>query len=672
MMVNNYSLLNGDEQEELMSHYPIGSWSHSKLALFNRNEKAFERKHLWNDWSGKTRVSTIAGQAYHEALRVYFEEYGVIPRLNIIQLEKIAFDYVAKVRPNRWRVTKTLSTIEKCISEAHKIVSSLLKNFLTEIEVYAEHIDYIYTVESHINEWVCVNGVDIPLPLNAIADIVIRTKDGKNVIIDHKSLKTYTPDEERAMTGGKQAIIYVLAVEQKLGIEIDEVWFIENKYSMNKDKSPQLRAVKIEINKDSRRLYEAMVYQSLKRMLEAVNDPDYIYLVNDSDSFEDLGELYDFWMKTMIADVDDFNLSPAQKNHLEKRNKKIKDATLAGISPKAIIEFRKNAAAFITMDYSMENMTNSEKIEHLLRSFGYIVNVAYVQDGYASDTYLLQVNSGLKIKDINKYQLDIAAALGVSQVTIGSTLREHEDGRSYVAINVNKKRERDLLFDPSALVGRKIPIGRDNFEKLIVWDLDNHATPHVLCCGATGSGKSVSIKATIAFAELAGVTDIHIFDPKYEFCDLANSNIKVYNEIEKIESVMAELVRDMQNRTKNGDRHTTMIIFDEFADAIAQSRKGKALRGEKSLEDNMQMVAQKGRSLGFRILIAMQRASTKIINGDAKVNFPVQICFRVPKAIDSQVVLDEEGAEGLAGYGDGLINSPEYLGIQRFQGYYKP
>jgi DNA segregation ATPase FtsK/SpoIIIE-like protein len=43
----------------------------------------------------------------------------------------------------------------------------------------------------------------------------------------------------------------------------------------------------------------------------------------------------------------------------------------------------------------------------------------------------------------------------------------------------------------------------------------------------------------------------------------------------------------------------------------------------------------------------------------------------VPKDIDSQVVIDEPGAEALNGRGDGLIKSPEYMGVVRFQGFYK-
>ncbi len=136
--------------------------------------------------------------------------------------------------------------------------------------------------------------------------------------------------------------------------------------------------------------------------------------------------------------------------------------------------------------------------------------------------------------------------------------------------------------------------------------------------------------------------------------------------------MMALLVSDMHGRARTGSSSgLTLVVFDEFADAVAQARSGKALGGDKPLEENLRILAQKGRSLGFRIIAATQRASTKVITGDAKVNFPVQVCFRVPKAVDSNVVIDEDGAECLAGHGDGLLRSPEYLGTVRFQGFYR-
>jgi DNA segregation ATPase FtsK/SpoIIIE-like protein len=164
------------------------------------------------------------------------------------------------------------------------------------------------------------------------------------------------------------------------------------------------------------------------------------------------------------------------------------------------------------------------------------------------------------------------------------------------------------------------------------------------------------------------------------------------NEIEQIENTMAKLVYEMNEAVKNRSKVDVLIVFDEFADALASARKGNELKvyedvsvgvysnGSpkykrecvdelKSLEENLRILLQKGRSVGFRIVAATQRASVKVITGDAKVNFPVQVCFRVPKETDSRVVIDEAGAESLAGAGDGLMKSPEYLGVVRFQAY---
>ena len=451
-------------------------------------------------------------------------------------------------------------------------------------------------------------------------------------------------------------------------MKIDEVRLLENKISANKDKSPQIKRFTLELDADSRRLYEALLYEPLRRMIEAVSNPDYIYTVNDSDNLSDKAELYEFWTRTLIADVDDFNIPEGKKSLIAQRQRKIKDSSLASIDPRVITSFRKNAASFITFDYSMTNMTNSERIEHSLRTFGIIVKVAHEIKGFSSDTFLLECGAGVKIDNIRRFNLEIASALCVPCVRIGRTLVQHE-GRAYLPVEVNKKQEETLLWDAAHLQGFKIPIGMDNFRNVIYWNLENNSTPHMLICGATGSGKSVSIRSTIEYAKAAGIGQIIMLDPKYEFCDVEGLNC--YNEIEDIERVMASLVNEMNVRVRTKQKGPmTLVIIDEFADAIAQARSGKALDGERSREENLRILTQKGRSVGFRIVAATQRASTKIITGDTKVNFPVQVCFRVPKAIDSNVVIDEDGAETLAGHGDGLMKSPEYLNTIRFQGFY--
>lgn len=689
--MSKYESYTREQLEELFSSFLIDSWSFSKVACFARNEKDFERIYIYGE-KGKRSVSSIAGNAYHEALKDFFVQHGERREVALPDLETLAYNYIEEIPANVWKLQKTYPTVEECKAKAVKSATSFLRNFYGERILYTDAIAKVLGVELPLTEWVAVNGVDIPLPCHAIIDLVFIDKEGKVIIVDHKSRSKYTEDEEMAFVCGKQAITYALCAEAHFGVRVDEVWFVENKDSLNKDKSAQLKKFLIRLDNDTRRLYESLLYEPLRRMIQAVSDPDYVYVINDNDNMADRADLYRFWAKTMIAEVDDFNVPDGKKALIAQRQKKIRDASLAMINPKTISSFEKRAASFIHYDLSDMDMTNSEKIEHVLRTFGILVKVAHELKGYSSNTYLLEISAGVKIANIMKYKLDIANVLNVPSVRIADQLGMYE-GKSYVVVESSHKQEGVLEWKADYLVGSRLPIGIDNFGEVVYWDIDNQATPHLLVCGATGSGKSVSIISTLQYALEAGITDIYIFDPKYEFTRFNGMKIKVYNEIEDIETSMRKLVEDMQRRAKAGVSHKTLVIFDEFADAVAAAKSGKELDIKeqvctgmsaagmpkfemktvgrlKSLEENLKMLLQKGRSLGFRIIAATQRASTKVITGDAKVNLPVQICFRVPKEVDSKVVLDESGAESLNGRGDGLMRSPEYPNVIRFQGFY--
>ena len=62
-----------------------------------------------------------------------------------------------------------------------------------------------------------------------------------------------------------------------------------------------------------------------------------------------------------------------------------------------------------------------------------------------------------------------------------------------------------------------------------------------------------------------------------------------------------------------------------FGDTLVPKMKLQKTGSKNTLEENLRILLQKGRSVGFRILAATQRASVKVITGDAKANFPVQI-----------------------------------------------
>jgi hypothetical protein len=690
--MSKYEQYTNEQLEELFSNYLMDSWSFSKVSTFARNEKAFEMSYIYN-YFYKSSAASIAGNAYHNGLKKRFVALMDGEMLDIIDIEKTAFEYIQERPANKWKIQKTTPTVEECIIKATKTSSALIKNFFKEESVYTSDIKEILAVEKYIDVWLTINGVDIPLPCHLQIDLVFETNDGRIIVVDHKSKDKFTDEKASSLVIGKQAITYAKGYEKASGIKVDEVWFIENKYSANRDKSSQLKPIKVILDEDTRKLYEAILYEPLKRMIEAISDPDYVFLINDNDTFVDLAEIYNFWAKTMIAEVYEFDIKESKRDLIEKRLKKIRNAAIAGINPKVISDFKKNAAKFITYDFNNKNMTKAEKIEHVLNTFGISVQVEHEFKGYSSDTFLLEVGIGTKIINVISRKMDIANALDVVSVRIKDNLFVYE-GKSYVSIEIAKKREKSLFYDEKHLSEMKIPIGIDNFGKTIVWDLDNHSTPHMLIGGSTGSGKTVSLISTIAYAQKAGLQDVFIFDPKFEFQSLNIPGADIYSDIEDIETTMELLVEDMQERVKSGQNHITLVVFDEFADAVANSKRGNALKiyeeevignyangmaktkrvctgQKKSLEENLKILLQKGRSVGFRIIAATQRASVKVITGDAKANFGTIVSFRLPKAVDSKVMLDEEGAEALTGYGDGLIKSSEYMDVVRFQGFYK-
>lgn len=681
--------------EELFSNYLLNNWSHSALSEFSRHEKAFEMKYIYR-MDSKRSSTTIAGSAYHAALEFFFNGLQSGVYHDVATLQAIAFDFIDQVPANVWKLQKTSPTVEESRQKAYKNVSVLLTNFYGELTIYTDEIEEVLGVELYLDEWLNVNGVDIPLPCHARIDLLAKTKNGKRVLIDHKSKTTFSDEKEIVFNNGKQAITYVLGYEMATGEKIDEVWFVENKVSQNKDKTPQLILFPIIIDDNSRKLYELMLYEPLKRMIEAVSNPDYVYLINENDNFTDSAEINEFWAQTLISEVEDFNIPDDKKEMIRKRDRKIRDASSVSISPAVIKKFRQSAASFIQYNLSDKNMTSQEKIEHILKTFGIDVRVKHVFNGYSSATFLLEVAAGIPISRVQQRSLDVANALDVASVRMMKELYVHE-GKSYLAVESAKKREENLIFHPDYLKpGNKIPLGIDNFGHVIDWNLENPSTPHMLVCGGTGSGKSVFLRSIIEYCKLSGVDKIVIFDPKFEFVRKYSSNngMSIISDIEDIELEMGVLVEEMNGLVKSGTTRKTLIIFDEFADAVANSRSGKELNNystvvvgaykngmaktkrectsqDKSLEENLRILLQKGRSVGFRIIAATQRASVKVITGDAKVNFPVQVCFRVAKEVDSKVVLDESGAEALQGNGDGLIKSPEYADTIRFQAFYK-
>jgi DNA segregation ATPase FtsK/SpoIIIE, S-DNA-T family len=101
-------------------------------------------------------------------------------------------------------------------------------------------------------------------------------------------------------------------------------------------------------------------------------------------------------------------------------------------------------------------------------------------------------------------------------------------------------------------------------------------------------------------------------------------------------------------------------IIDELADLMMVSSS--------DIETPIARIAQMARAVGIHLILATQRPSREVITGLIKANFPTRISFKVSSRINSQIVLDDTGAEALLGNGDMLFLPPGASHLVRAQG----
>lgn len=210
--------------------------------------------------------------------------------------------------------------------------------------------------------------------------------------------------------------------------------------------------------------------------------------------------------------------------------------------------------------------------------------------------------------------------------------------------------------------------------------IDLAAMPHLLVAGTTGSGKSVFLNHLLLQLMALGPDRVRfvLVDPKrvefMPFRDVAPVYVSdgdalacaafLAEEMERRFHLLERFrARDITDLPADDRMPRYVCVVDELA-ALMLGSMGPAIGSA------LTKVAQMARAAGIHLVLATQRPTVDVVTGLLKANIPARVSFLVNSRVDSQVIIDEPGAEGLRGKGDMLVRIPGQRGLARAQGEY--
>ncbi|MEP6682329.1 MAG: DNA translocase FtsK [Parafilimonas sp.] len=299
---------------------------------------------------------------------------------------------------------------------------------------------------------------------------------------------------------------------------------------------------------------------------------------------------------------------------------------------------------------------------------------------------------GVRISRIKNLEDDIALSLAALGIRIIAPI----PGKGAVGIEVPNVRKtvvsmKTLLssekfqnnnFSLPIAIGKKI----DN-ENFIV---DLATMPHLLMAGATGQGKSVGINTLLASL----LYKKHPSQLKFILMDVHRLEFGLYRNIEKhflaklpheedpiitdskkaiiTLNALATLMNIRYDLLKEASCRNIKEYNEKFVERKLNPQKGheflpfivlvideldEFLKSEKKeIESILERITMLGAKVGIHSIIAVQRPSANIVSGTLKSNFQTRIAFKTSSRIDSDIIIEQSGAEQLIGKGDMLIS----------------
>lgn len=657
-------IIKGLADNRKIENFPLKHYSFSSFVKFSTNPIMFKIKYMNGDHIETARnVSGIIGNAFHMAMDQYYSKYKEDESAAIKNAMEAGMEFLGEYNDGFIEFSSAVENKQKAMD----VFTYALQSYIQE----KKHDESeVVSIEEMIEEQVSVewrgSTVNLPVPLKGYIDKIVRGKDGKLRIIDYKTTRTFSDPEK--IDGSKilQAIQYYFLVYSKYGEAPYSITFEELKTTKNRDGGSQIKEYEI-VYEDNDQFFD-FYFRFYEDVTKAING-EAVFVPNINDFYDN--EI------AMIAYIHRLDVSEEQAKLMKKfRVDNITDLLKAKIQEASSMRTFLKAAEqkFISAkNLNYNAMTNEEKIQTKLMEHGMLVKFDSKIEGYSVDLYRYTPSIGLKMNRIKSYVADVEQVVEVSGVRVLAPI----PNTSFVGFEIPRK-DRKFPGEMPKPDGFELAMGVDIMGSTYRFDITK--APHMLIAGATGSGKSVFLNSVITQLSCLKNIELHLFDPKMvELSRFRNKAVEYYSDTVDIYLALSEIVNEMnvryslmaaagaRNMEEYGKLPYKFVVIDEFGDLIISKVKDGKLNVSGEIEKNILLLAQKSRAAGIHLIIATQRPSTDIITGSIKANFPTKVAFRTAKAIDSQVLIDENGAEKLLGKGDMIFSSDE--GQIRLQGF---
>jgi DNA segregation ATPase FtsK/SpoIIIE, S-DNA-T family len=328
---------------------------------------------------------------------------------------------------------------------------------------------------------------------------------------------------------------------------------------------------------------------------------------------------------------------------------------------------------------SFEPPVEAARVVAVLERYGVRGQVSDFRIGPSVTTYEVEVPVGTRLASLERFRDDIARDLRVTSLRIAKSV----SAGSAIGLEVENGQRLPVDFRAMACgvpEGMALPVvlGEDTHGRTMYRDLA--AMPHLLVAGQTGSGKSVfmcSLLATLCALRGPDELRLKLVDPKQvEFAEFEGDlhvDGKIAHEPQEARRLLSDAVHEMERRfvllrnrrcRKLSDYNECVqdheklprivVAVDEFADLMLMGTREE----RKEVESGIVRIAQKARAVGIHLVLSTQKPLASVVTSLIKANMPARAAFSVSSSTDSRVVLDESGAEMLAGCGDMLYRDP--------------